>query len=152
MNTQGIKTIFRYVGVVGFVACSSTTITGFDGPIILSGTYTGFQDGTIGTLAFEDDPFELSLIHDGDSVTGSWITTVGGVGTVAGVVLPSDSLFQFTLELTQTQPCAGTFVGTAEARSGIQANGQRTIGIVGNYAGDDCDNTTDAAFFVLRVN
>lgn len=140
------------LAVLGVVGCSSSTITTFDGPIVLTGSFVGFQEGTDGGQAFQDDPFDLVLEQTGDSITGSWIATVGGVGTLTGVILPSDSIFEFTLRMEQTEPCVGLFTGTAEARVGIRGTGQSTIGIIGNYSGDDCDSTTDAAFFVQRIN
>jgi len=133
--------------VSAIAACASTTIVASP-PSTLTGTYVGRQDGTHDGVAFENEVIQFAIVHIGDSVSGTWQITNGASGAFAGAITPSNSKFEFSMEMDQTLPCPGAYVGIAEAQVGVRFDGSSTIGIAGTYGGDDCGGAVQASFFV----
>jgi hypothetical protein len=129
-------------------SCASTTVIA-DPPDTLTGTYVGRQEGTHAGVAFQDEVLTFSIVQTGDSVSGTWEITNGASGVFEGAVTPSDTQFEFSMEMDQTLPCSGAYSGSAEAQVGIRFDGSSTLGIAGSYLGDDCGGDVHATFFVV---
>jgi hypothetical protein len=105
----------------------------------VNGTYTGPINGTQDGTPFSMD-ITMTLSQNGDNVTGTWSTTGGTSGTLSATITGS-SFGNFIV--TATNPCAGTFNGSAN----IMDNGDR---ISGSYTGNSCFGVTTASFDVNR--
>ena len=132
-------------------SCVSSSIVAAP-PSSLTGTYLGRQDGTHAGVAFQDEIIEFAIVQQGDSVSGTWQITNGASGSFEGAITPSETMFEFSLEMTQALPCDGGYAGTAEVQIGVRFDGSTTIGIVGSYTGDDCGGDVVADFFVQSTS
>lgn len=81
----------------------------------------------------------FTLIQNGNSVRGTYSTSVGGGGTISGQVTNG----KFTFELVQViKDCPGRFTGTADVRSGA---------MMGIYTGSDCQGAhTNGSFSMMK--
>ncbi len=71
----------------------------------------------------------FTLMQDGNSLRGTYTSSVGGGGTIAGQVTNG----KFTFELVQViKDCPGKFNGSADLRAGA---------MLGSYTGIDCRGT-----------
>jgi hypothetical protein len=68
----------------------------------------------------------FSLVQTGDSVQGTYTSSLGGGGSISGTI--SGETFRFELRQTVAN-CPGTFIGTANVRANVMA---------GTYTGSDC--------------
>lgn len=119
-------------------------------PVVLNGVYSGSQDGVDAGVTFIDEPLMLFLQEHGDSVVGTWEGTGLQTGNFRASIDRTNGFFlDIVMELTA--PCAAEFTGTAEARQGVQFNGQVRIGIAGSYSGTYCDGDFEADFIVQEV-
>jgi len=138
------------LGLAVLTGCISTDVTLPTGPISLTGTYIGIQEGVAAGIQFQDDVMQMTLFQEDDSLTGQWETLFSGFGTIGAQIIPSDTILEFSFEMIQTTPCDGLYTGSAEARVGIRGTGETTIGINGAYTGSNCDGQIQADFFVQR--
>ncbi len=108
------------------------------GPAVinLSGTFSG----TISAVGFPAGTATFTLTQSGTSVTGSWVTSLGSAGTGSGNL----SGTTLSITLNQTNPCAGTFTGTAT----VQNAGNR---LSGSFSGSDCNGSGSGTFVVNRT-
>jgi len=104
-------------------------------PVGLNGTFSGSIDGMASGRAFTME-VTFSLVQRGNQLVGTWNTTAGTSGTVRGVVR-DQTVSEFRAQ--QVNPCDGSFVGVAA----IEGNGRR---LRGNYTGNDCNGSVNAAF------
>jgi len=79
----------------------------------------------------------ITSVQSGSSVSGTWVTFVGGSGQVSGSVSGDD----FDMTLAETSPCVGTYHGI-----GI-VNGNQ---LSGTYSGADCLGTLQASFTATK--
>jgi len=105
----------------------------------VNGTYTGPINGTQDGTPISMD-ITMTLSQNGDNVTGTWSTTGGTSGTLSATITGS-SFGNFVV--TMTNPCAGTFSGSANTMN----NGDR---ILGSYNGNSCLGVVTASFDVSR--
>jgi hypothetical protein len=148
-----VKILLRVLGTAASAAllsCASTDVTLPSGPINLTGTYFGTQDGIDAGIAFQEDIIQMAIIQEGDSLSGQWEALFGGIGTLSAEITPSDSILEFNFELLQADPCEGLYAGVAEARVGVRGTGETTVGISGSYTGSDCDGAVEADFIIVR--
>ncbi|MDO8665283.1 MAG: hypothetical protein Q7J79_01625 [Gemmatimonadales bacterium] len=109
------------------------------GSINLSGTYTGSMTATSGGFSVPGT-LTFTLSQSGTSVSGTWTNSFGasgtGTATLSGTTL--------TLTLTQTNPCAGVFGGSAT----VQNAGAR---LSGTFSGSDCAGSATGSFVVNKI-
>jgi hypothetical protein len=104
-------------------------ITGtWDASIIATG-------GTAVPVGFQQSGV-MTMIQSGSTASGTFSTTLGGVGQISGTV--SGDEFSFTA-INQAPNCPGTFNGISMAN----ATGDQ---MSGTYAGSDCLGTYQASF------
>jgi hypothetical protein len=130
------------------VACSLTLAASCDdystGPEDGEASITGLFHGTVEGLETDrDNPFShtvnLTLTEYLGTLSGSFsITGAYGSGTVSGTVTGSTISFVFH----QTDPCAGTFTGTATFSGDL---------LSGMYSGSGCRGNITASFEVNRT-
>lgn len=121
-------------------ACDDYSTGPEDGEESLNGLFHGTVEGL---ETDRDNPFShtvnLSLTEYLGTLNGSFsITGAYGSGTVSGTVTGSTVSFVFH----QTDPCAGTFTGTATF------DGDR---LTGTYSGSGCRGNITASFEVDRT-
>lgn len=106
----------------------------------LSATYRGRAEGTVGLQRFAFGT-TLTIVHRGDTLSGTWWTTGQEFGQVTGAVLDT-SRVMFRLE--RVSPCRGAFTGAAviEREGAIMR---------GSYQGVSCrGDQVSASFEVMR--
>jgi len=91
------------------VSCGGGGSSSGSGSALFTGTWTGNETGTQGGVAFSQTA-NLILTQAGSSVTGTWNTSSGTVGTISGTASGS-SINNFTI--TQNGSCPGTGTGNA---------------------------------------
>lgn len=136
-------------GLTLVLACASSTVESGNLLFQVTGTFQGNQSGTANGVAFQDEQIVFLLIEQGDSVTGTYDVTGLLGGNFFGVIdqaVSAGTFIDFIME--QVDPCAGSFAGRAEARSGVGISGNVTVALAGSYDGTDCDGDVDADFFV----
>jgi hypothetical protein len=105
----------------------------------LSGTYagtvTGEQEGQRVTMRMS-----VTLIQQGQEVTGTWAASGGTSGTLHGAMAESSIL---TFRVKQLTPCPGEFTGTA-----VVAHAEPTL--IGSYVGRGCRGPVQASFSAVR--
>ncbi len=70
---------------------------------------TGTWSGPYNSSIFGAESLTLNLQQNGSTVTGTYSSTTGALGTIAGTV--SDNTANITITIT-TQGCSGSFDGT----------------------------------------
>ena len=133
-----MKKIF-YIIMLLILLISCKQIGDDNNKVDVNGTYTGIVEGTQEGVPFSTST-TMTLSQSGDDVTGTWTTGGGSSGTLSGTI-SGDKIGTFVLN--QTNPCPGTFTGTAT----IHNKGER---ITGGYNGNDCAGTTTASFDVSK--
>ena len=96
--------------------------------VAISGTRDGQPYSTEGTFV---------LSRSGNIVSGTWETMDGTSGTASGII----SGMTLTFMLTQTEPCPGTYTGTAT----VMTTGEFS----GNYSGTSCLGDVTTSFTSL---
>lgn len=100
---------------------------------------TGTWDAQISSDRDGDFTAVFTLSQTGTSVTGTYRTPGGASGDITGSV--SGQVFTFTL--TQTDPCSGTYTGSAT----VTSDNRRASG---SYSGSDCFGSISASFTARR--
>jgi hypothetical protein len=148
MLGKHVKVIAAMVTFGGVLGCASSTVEAGNLLFDITGTFLGRQDGVADSVSFEDEQIVFLLIERGDSVTGTY--DVSGLlgGEFVGTIVRNDVGTFVDFTMTQVDPCAGGFIGQAEARAGVGISGNVTVALAGTYQGIDCDGDVDASFFV----
>jgi hypothetical protein len=140
------KGLYSLVVIVSFItiiffseSCNKDT-EGINSPptVDVTGTWNGIYSSSLVSSA----QLTLILTQSGSTVSGTYTSSVGGVGTVSGNVEGS-TINNFVLTLTNPN-CKGSFNGTAV----VSAD---TINF--DFTGNDCQGThTNGHGFVIRNN
>ena len=107
---------------------------GLDG---LTGTYTGEVTG--GGARVGKVGVTFSVVQSGGEIAGTWTTTSGSTGTLAGVVTENGIR---DLRFRKLNPCSGDFNGVAILEPGMILRG--------SYVGRDCSGSVTGLFTVTR--
>lgn len=107
------------------------------GPV--SGTYRGTVSGDQQGRAYSAQ-ITVTLVQQGDQLSGTWLTVGGGSGTVSGrLVSPTRA----ELSVEQLHPCSAQFTGAATIGEGGSSLG-------GSYSGTGCAGPVSTSFTVVR--
>jgi len=91
------------------ISCNSSSSSGSGGnsssPANIAGTWSGPYNSSI----FGAKSMKLNLLQNGGSITGTYSSSTGALGTVSGSV--SGNTGTFTIQVT-TPGCSGGFNGT----------------------------------------
>jgi hypothetical protein len=121
--------------------CGGSDPTSGPPPTDLEGICTIRVTGTQGD---DDIDFtgEFDLSQDDLQVTGTWIWAEGTADEASGTVSGAVSGINFDFTLTQVDPCAGSFSGSASFTVSDQVSG--------SFSGSsDCNGNLEADFFLL---
>lgn len=105
----------------------------------VTGTYTGTISGTQSGRSFAVE-VRFTLAQEGNTVSGTWITSVGTSGTANGTAAGSEIA---NFRARQVTPCDGGFSGSIA----IEQGGAK---LRGAYAGTACGEPVTASFVVGR--
>ncbi len=105
----------------------------------VNGTYHGTVSGDQQGRPYSAR-ITITLAQQGDQVTGTWLTTAGGSGTVTGRLL---SPTRAELRIEQLHPCSARFTGMATIGEGGSSLG-------GSYSGTGCAGPVSTSFTVVR--
>jgi hypothetical protein len=129
------------LAVMMLAGCGGSDPTTGPPPTDLEGVCTITVDGTQGGENI-DFTGEFDLSQNGMAVSGTWIWAEGTADEASGTVAGGVSGINFDFTLTQTDPCDGSFSGSASFTVSDQ--------VAGSFSGSsDCNGDLEANFFLL---
>jgi hypothetical protein len=105
----------------------------------VSGTYRGTVSGEQRGRPYSAQ-VTVTLVQQGDEISGLWMMAGGGSGTLSGRLL---SPTRAELRIEQLRPCAAQFTGTAKIGEGGSSLG-------GSYTGPGCAGPVSTSFTIVQ--